>query len=509
MRRHLAATALLLGALPVAAPAQVRTPLLKTDLIELLSSPVIASGEVAVLVRRNCLAFRPTERDLSDIRRLGASPDVLTSIAACGTVPVASPASVASAAAPASDPTALQVVVRQPRIVAAAGSQERVVVLAARGGMPQSGVPISLRGSGGVDGSGRDVSVATDDSGFAVLPVRVGRRLTTYRLEIVTANGGALPGRPTLELVVRPGPPYSAVVEPAEVVFEEGLDSILPVTVTVRDSVGHPIAGEPVVLAGNPDAVGFPPDTAITDSLGRARMVVRRAGARRGATLPVRIRGRQLTLVDALVGAQLLEGNTGFLPDQIVRGMVHNGLGVPLVFGARTRLGRPATGRSVSFRGVNAQVSPAVATTDSAGRAHVDVTLGDRAGSAVILATIDSIEKQMLLQVEPGPPTELSLEYNGTRVDGRWLVVGLDTTFVVRVRARDAYGNATGVSALARMMRATPFNAKIPIARLVSVEEEESTVALTLKAVGPGRATVKLHMGDISTSLWLEVVRGR
>lgn len=136
-------------------------------------------------------------------------------------------------------------------------------------------------GSGSLEGSGRDVSVATDDSGFAILPLRVGRRLATYRLEVVTTSGGTLPGRPSVELVVRAGPPATAQVEPPEVVFENDADSLVPIVVTVRDSVGHPVAGESVVLGGTPEAAGFRPDTALTDSLGRARVFVQRGGARR------------------------------------------------------------------------------------------------------------------------------------------------------------------------------------------------------------------------------------
>src|SRR5207244_8495143 len=35
------------------------------------------------LVRRNCLAFRPTERDWADLRGLGADAEVLSGIGGC------------------------------------------------------------------------------------------------------------------------------------------------------------------------------------------------------------------------------------------------------------------------------------------------------------------------------------------------------------------------------------------------------------------------------------------
>jgi hypothetical protein len=508
--RSPALVGLLLGALPGAVLAQREAPLLKTDLIALLSSPVIPVQEVAALVRRNCLAFRPTERDLADMRSLGASADVVASVTGCAPGQGARAAAGAGTtpAAPPLEPavTTLQVVVRQPRVVAAAGSEERVAVLAARGGIPQPGERITLLGSGGIEGaSGTDISAVTDDSGFAIFPVKVGRRLFTYRLEVAPANGGALPGRPMIDLVVRPGPPASAYVEPREVVFDQGLDSIVPISVAVRDSVGNAVVGESVVLGGNAEGTGFRPDTATTDVLGRARLFVGWDGARRGGTLQVKVGGRQLAWVDVVVGTPLAEAETGFLPGP-TRGEVGTSLGGPLVFQARTRLGRPAAGRPVAFRAVNAIVAPATVTTDSEGWARVEVTLGDRIGPAVIAATIDSLEKQVTFQVGPGPAAELVLEHNGTRVDGRWLVVGLDSTFTVRVRARDARGNATIVAGLAAALRQTLLNSRLQLARLVSIQEEPTAVALTFKAIQPGRATFKLVTQDMSTFVWLDVV---
>src|SRR5947199_9596413 len=71
--------------LPALLAAQGTEPLRKSDLIRLLSSPMVARGEVADLVRRNCLAFRPTERDWADLRGLGADAEVLSGIGGCAT----------------------------------------------------------------------------------------------------------------------------------------------------------------------------------------------------------------------------------------------------------------------------------------------------------------------------------------------------------------------------------------------------------------------------------------
>lgn len=501
---------LLLGALSGVGSAQRSAPLLKTDLIQLLSSPVIPRQEIAALVRRNCLAFRPTERDLTDFRSLGASADVVTSVAGCAT---GQPARVTVSDRPTAVPVpfaaaTLQVVVRQQRIVAAAGSQARVVVLAARGGIPQAGVPIVLRGSATIEGSsGRDVSVASDDSGFAVFSLNVGRRLAAYRLEVIPAGRDTLSDRPVVELVVRPGPPASAYVEPREIVFDQGLDSVVPVAVAIRDSIGHPVVGEWVVLGGHGEAMGFQPDTAVTDSLGRARLFVRWSGVRQGGTLPVQIRGRQLAWVDVVVGTPLLPGRTGFLAAPTLSGEVGDALGAPVVFEARTRLGGPAVGRAIAFRAENATVSPTTAVTDAEGRARVEITLGVRAGPAMVVATIDSLERQMMLEVEPGPPVEFVMEHEGARVDGRSLFVRVDSTFTVRVRARDAHGNTTGVASLARTLRETLPGSPLRVVRLLSVQEEPSAVALTFKAIRAGRATVRVRTARYNAFVGMDVVR--
>src|SRR3989449_9722639 len=92
---------------PVLVAAQGTEPLRKTDLIRLLSNPMIRKGEVADLVRRNCLAFRPTERDWADLRDLGADADVMSSIGGCTARPATrAGVTLASAATAAAPPTA-------------------------------------------------------------------------------------------------------------------------------------------------------------------------------------------------------------------------------------------------------------------------------------------------------------------------------------------------------------------------------------------------------------------
>src|SRR2546428_9288653 len=75
----------ILGVAAFAAPlaAQSPPPLDKTELIRLLTNPLFAQTEVADVVRRSCLTFRPTERDWADLRTAGAGGEVIASAAAC------------------------------------------------------------------------------------------------------------------------------------------------------------------------------------------------------------------------------------------------------------------------------------------------------------------------------------------------------------------------------------------------------------------------------------------
>src|SRR2546425_264608 len=81
MRSRLVVFALASLATPLA--AQSPPPLDKTELIRLLTNPLFAQTELADVVRRSCLTFRPTERDWADLRSAGASGEVIASAAAC------------------------------------------------------------------------------------------------------------------------------------------------------------------------------------------------------------------------------------------------------------------------------------------------------------------------------------------------------------------------------------------------------------------------------------------
>lgn len=80
-RGWLAVPLLLVGA--VSASGQDATPLQKSDVVRLLSGGTYTQPEVAEMVRRSCLSFRPTERDLQSFRSLGAGDAVMGAIRGC------------------------------------------------------------------------------------------------------------------------------------------------------------------------------------------------------------------------------------------------------------------------------------------------------------------------------------------------------------------------------------------------------------------------------------------
>src|SRR5437867_2968725 len=270
---------------PVLVAAQGTEPLRKTDLIRLLSNPVIRKGEVADLVRRNCLAFRPTERDWADLRDLGADADVMSSIGGCTAgQPSRAGVRLASTSTSTAPPTAAASAPAEPRLTVTllsartavpAASEALIRVSVRRGNAPQRAVTLALRGSSSITGgSGSDAQALTDDSGLAVFRVPAGRQVATYHFEVVLATGAALPGRPTADLVVRPGRPAAADVRPARLELGGVPEGPFAVQATVRDSFGNPVPNEPLELRPEHADMGVAADTRATDSAGRARVDV-------------------------------------------------------------------------------------------------------------------------------------------------------------------------------------------------------------------------------------------
>lgn len=456
----------------VALVAQGPRPLDKVEVIRLLTNPLFAQSEVADVVRRSCVAFRPTERDWADLRNAGAGGEVIASVAACATRRNTPPP-----APPAPPPAPLTAVAVISDIVANAGAPSSVRVFVHRGGAPQRRIPVTLRGTTSV-GLQRDASGTTDDSGVVVFPLPPVSQPGMYRFEVVGNNGAAFPGRPMVSLSIRAGDPGRLRVTPDYIASAENGATVIA---TVTDSMGNPLAREPVELSSGIGA----PQSVSTDSLGRASFVLAPGALPRGGALQLRVRKLAAVEVPVADVAGLSGALTGFVGASTRRGRVGSALSEPVSFRARTVQGAAPVGRIVRFRAVNARVKPDSVVLDSTGTVTLDIVLGARAGDALVFARIDSVEKLLTLRADPGPIATLVMDYHGETVTGREISVRVATPFVLRVSARDLFNNETTIEPLAQLLRASRSQQMARQQRdleIMNLEFSEDAVLVTLKA---------------------------
>ena len=481
-----------LAVTPSPAATQAAPPLDKAELIRLLTNPLFAQSEVADVVRRSCLTFHPTERDWADIRDAGAGGEVIASAAACDSR--ARPVSAASTTATVAEP--MTVVAQPADVVTTTGVPGVVRVRLSRGKTPVRRATLALSGTTSL-GLARDASAVTDDSGVAIFRLPGVSRAGMHAFEIRGGTGGVLPGRPIVQYAIRATRPSHVRVSPEYVAFGRGADSTALVAATVTDSLGYPVPGEPVDL----NAGGGAPLAGVTDSLGRVTFQLTSGSTPRGGTVQLRARGLPSVAVEVATASGLSGVTTGFGAVGSPHSWVGTSLGEPVVFKARTVQGAAASGHMVRFHSLNAQVTPESAVLDSTGQVRIDVTMGTKAGDATVFATIDSIERSLTLHADPGPIGALVLEHNGKPVTGQTVNVAVNTAFTLHLKARDLYGNVTGVDALGQALRAgrarLTGNSGL---QLMNMESADSAVVVTLKAQRAGVFDFVIGSGITATA---------
>ncbi len=104
--------------MPAAAPAQEGGPLLKSDLVRMMTASNYTATEMAAIVRMNCVGFEPTARDRNQLGNLPNADIVLEEVDRCMSRPrTSNPATAGNdrASDPTADETADEVqVVRAP-----------------------------------------------------------------------------------------------------------------------------------------------------------------------------------------------------------------------------------------------------------------------------------------------------------------------------------------------------------------------------------------------------------
>jgi hypothetical protein len=476
-------------------------PLDKAELVRLLTNPMFAQAEVADVIRRSCLSFRPTERDWADLRTAGAGGEVIATAAACQNRRTVLPQASNNAVMEPAEFVPITAVALPSELVTNAGTPTLVRVRLSRGRTPLGRASLVLTGTTAL-GISRDVAAVTDDSGIAVFRLPPVARAGTYQFEIRTSAGTGFPGQPGVFFSVRAARPFRLRLNPEVIDFARTGDSAT-VVATVADSLGNAISGELVELNGGSGA----PLSSLTDSDGRATFVVAANAVNRGGVAYVRVRGLAPADLEIAAQAGLSGVNTGFLSVSSNHAAVGSALAEPLIFKARTVQGTAATGHSVRFRTLNARVNHESAVLDSTGRVVVEVVLGIRAGDAAVFATVDSVERIVMLRADPGPIDTLILERNGESVNGRSIVVRAGTPFALRLRAHDLYGNETSMAALSAALRASQqrLSAQGQNLQLVSLESSDTSAVFTLQAQKPGTYNFAIGSG-ITAHVRVEVI---
>ena len=85
--RIVLASLVLGGAYPAAVSAQEGGPLLKSDLVRMMTASNFTGTEMAAIVRMNCVGFEPTQRDRNQLSTLRGSDLVMVEIDRCVSKP--------------------------------------------------------------------------------------------------------------------------------------------------------------------------------------------------------------------------------------------------------------------------------------------------------------------------------------------------------------------------------------------------------------------------------------
>ena len=176
---------------------------------------------------------------------------------------------------------------------------------------------------------------------------------------------------------------------------------------------------------------------------------------------------------------------SGFVSGGGQRGNAGAQLPRALVFEARDSAGTPLSRQPVAFTGINARIAPAAVMTDAAGQSRVGVTLGERAGSATVIAAVGVIEKQVAFNVAAGPAAQLVVMCGQASVAVRF-AIRPDSGVTLRVSAQDGFSNPTPLLGL----RAAVADARI--FRVLRVAQDSVAGIVALKPDQPGTTSLAI-----------------
>lgn len=482
---HRLALVLLLSFLGTATnlAAQGQEPLLKADLVRLLTTRALSSEEIASLISRNCLAFEPTARDLEQFDNLGANDAIMSAIETCGTERL------------------VQVAPLSARVAARAGGFAAVAVRVTRGGQPQPGIELALRGSGALPGgSGVDAHATSETDGEAAFWIPAGTISGNYQLTIVAAGPERVEGNTSILLVVTAGPAASADVGPEQLQIPHGAAGEAQLTVVIRDQYGNVVPGQEVEIRASSPAMGIADIARTTDARGEVTFAFDAGAVRESGRLAIVVGPDELASVpvSVLAGAAAAE-QTQWVSGTSQSGAVGTTLPRPLVLLVRDASGLPIVGQQVALTAMNARVSPAAASTDSAGSVSVTVHLGNLVKPATITALVDGERIETAIQVVAGPAVDLILTSKGIPLRDD-LVISSGGQVKLHIDAVDAYGNRAPV---------TDLQARIEnqrVLRSLSVTSDSLGGRVVLQPLRDGVTSVTIEAAGLSERLVAQLV---
>ena len=412
--------------------AQGQEPLLKSDLVRLLTSGALGNSEIASLITRNCLAFVPTTRDRDQFRELGADDTVMAAMDECG-----------------DREREVQATPTRSRITTEVGGVATVVVRVSRGEQPQQGVELALRGSSALPGSGgADAHAFSNNDGNAIFRMPVGTVPGVYRLRVAAAGSETVEATGSVLLVVTAAAGTSAEVTPQQLQVTRGAGGAVELAIVVRDQYGNLVQGAEVLLQPSSPAMGLADATQTTDSTGTATFDIDAAAIRESGRLGIIVGPDQLSSIPVLLlaGAVAIE-QTRWVSGTDQSGTVGARLPRPFVLQVRDGAGLPIGNQQVVFTATNARVDPPVANTDTTGSVSAIVSLGNAVTPATVVALVEGQRFETVIQVSPGPAVDLILTLDGSAVEDD-LVIAAKDQLTLRVAALDAFGNQAPLTGL-------------------------------------------------------------
>ena len=170
---------------------------------------------------------------------------------------------------------------------------------------------------------------------------------------------------------------------------------------------------------------------------------------------------------------------------------------VAVVLEVRDSAGEPIAKQPAAFAVSAGAVTPTAAETDATGTVRVRVTLPERAGPVVITAKVGTFSRTATVYADPGPAHELVVERGRAAVVGSVSVRSRDTV-VLRVVARDAYGNRT---TLADFTATTSGRA----IGLVAAAAADSQALVTIEPRRSGVSDVQVSASGLRARVTLDV----